>query len=174
MAPPPTGRILRTDDGVDLVLTRIIRGSIGDVWASISDSECTARWFGRWEGGAGTGSKIRLQLGFEQDAPWSDARIDTCRPPGHLAITTLDAGGEWRLEIRLSIRDDDHTELTFVQHLENTEGAGEIGPGWEYYLDNLIASRDGTDMPNFEDYFPSMQPHYLDQASKIPHATENR
>ena len=62
----------------------------------------------------------------------------------------------------------DHTELTFVQHRENTDGAGEIGPGWEYYLDNLIASREGLSLPRFEDYFPSMQRYYLDQAEQLP------
>ena len=113
------------------------------------------------------GSTIRVQLGFEEGAPWSDARIETCDPPGHLAITTLDAAGNWYLEVTLAANGD-HTALTFVQHRENTDGAAEIGPGWEYYLDNLIASRDGRSLPQFEDYFPSMQQYYLDQAEQLP------
>lgn len=106
-------------------------------------------------------------MGFEKGAPWSDARIETCDPPEHPAITTLDAAGNWYLDVAPAAHGD-HTELTFVQHRENTDGAGEIGPGWEYYLDNLIAGRDGTALPSFEDYYPSMQQHYLDQAGQLP------
>ena len=167
MTPQPTGRILTTADGVDLVLTRLIRGTIEDVWASITESDRTARWFGRWEGDAAPGSTVRVQLGFEEGTPWSDARIETCYPPEHLAITTIDAAGDWHLEVRLAAHGD-HTELTFVQHRENTDGAGDIGPGWEYYLDNLVASREGWALPTFEDYYPAMQPYYLDQASALP------
>ena len=163
MTPQPTGRIRPTPEGVDLVLTRLIRGSIEDVWASITESDRTARWFGRWEGDAAPGSMIRLQLGFEEGSPWSDVRIESCTPPEHLAVSTSDAGGNWHLEVALSAQGD-QTQLTFTHHLENADGAGEIGPGWEYYLDNLIASREGSALPRFEDYFPSMQPYYLDQA----------
>jgi len=166
----PTGRILPTADGVDLVLTRLIRGTVDDVWASITESERTARWFGRWEGDAAPGSTVRVQLGFEEGTPWSDARIETCDPPQHLAITTLDESGSWHLEITLSAQEE-KTTLTFVQHLKNADGAGDIGPGWEYYLDNLIASREGTALPKFDDYYPSMQYHYLDQAGRLPESS---
>ncbi len=167
MTPVPTGRILETADGVDLVLTRLIRGSIDDVWASITESERTARWFGRWEGDAAPGSTVRVQLGFEEGSPWADARIESCEPPEHLAITTIDAAGNWHLDVRLSATAGERTELTFVQHRENTDGVGDIGAGWEYYLDNLIASREGTTLPQFADYFPAMQDYYLDQAGKL-------
>lgn len=169
MTPQPTGRIVRTEDGIDIVLTRRIHGSVEDVWASITESERTERWFGRWEGAAAVGSSIRVRMGFEEGAPWSDIRIDTCSPPEHLAVTTLDESGSWHLEIRLAGHGR-HTELTFVQHREDTTGADDIGPGWEYYLDNLVASRDGVPLPNFADYFPSMQSYYADQARNIPGA----
>lgn len=166
MTPPPTGRIVPTDDGIDIVLTRHIRGSIEDVWASITESDRTARWFGRWAGDAAAGSSIRVQLGFEESAPWTDVRIEVCAPPNHLAVTTLDDAGSWHLEIRLAGRGE-YTELTFVQHREDTTGAGEIGPGWEYYLDNLVASRNDAPLPSFDDYFPSMQAYYEEQARAI-------
>lgn len=167
MTPKPTGRILPTADGVDIVLTRRIRGPVDDVWASITESDRTARWFGRWEGAAAVGSTVRVQMGFEQGAPWTDVRIETCAPPTHLAVTTLDDAGSWQLEIRLAA-DGEHTDLTFVQHRENTAGADDIGPGWEYYLDNLIASREDAPLPQFDDYFPSMQAYYTDQARNVP------
>lgn len=29
--------------------------------------------------------------------------------------------------------------------------AGEVGPGWEYYLDMLVAAREGKPLPSFGD-----------------------
>lgn len=169
MTTTPTGKLVPTKKGVDIVLTRSIRGSISDVWASVTESDRTARWFGRWEGEAKPHATIRLQMAFEEGDAWSNARIDVCDPPRHLALTTLDEAGEWHLEIRLQVQGET-TELTFTQHRENTDGAGEIGPGWEYYLDNLIASRDGTPLPDFNDYYPSMQEHYVQQAAAVDDA----
>lgn len=164
MSPTPTGLIVPTANGVDLILTRLIKGSQTDVWASITESDRTARWFGRWEGEPGAGGSIRVQMGFEEGDAWSTARIETCDPPAHLEITMTDEGGSWHLELRLKARGD-HTELTFVQHRENTDGVADIGAGWEYYLDNLIASRDDAALPSFDDYYPSMKQYYLDQAA---------
>jgi uncharacterized protein YndB with AHSA1/START domain len=160
MTPEPSGKLVPTSDGVDIVLTRLISGSAQDVWASVTDSDRTARWFGRWEGEARPGAAIRVQMAFEDSDAWSDARIESCDPPHRLGL----AVGDWRLELSLEQRGD-RTELTFIQHRETTDGAGEIGPGWEYYLDNLLASRIGSTMPEFADYYPSMQAYYEKQAA---------
>jgi hypothetical protein len=50
-----------------------------------------------------------------------------------------------------------------VHHLESTEGVGEVGPGWEYYLDLLVAARGSTPKPTFDDYYPSMKPYFEGQ-----------
>jgi hypothetical protein len=92
MSPQPTGRVVLTSAGADLILTRTFRAAIEDVWKSITDPDCTARWFGRWEGDAAPGR--------------------------------------------------DH--LTFVQHLTDATSVGDIGPGWEYYLDMLIRLLSGA------------------------------
>lgn len=164
MNPTPTGRLIPTADGVDLVLTRSIAGTVEDVWASVTEPERTARWFGRWEGEGGTGRTVRVQMGFEEGDAWSTVHIDRCEPPHRLEVTTQDEGGSWHLEIRLAPQGD-RTELTFVQHRENTDGVGDIGAGWEYYLDNLVASRDGAPLPSWDEYYPSMQQYFLDQAA---------
>jgi len=166
MTPTPTGRLVPTASGVDLVLTRTINGSVEDVWASVTESDRTARWFGRWEGTPGAGQTIRVQMGFEESDAWSTARIESCDPPNRLEITTLDEAGSWHLEIRLAGRGE-QTELTFVQHREDTEGVGDIGPGWEYYLDNLVASRDGLPLPSFDDYYPAMKDYFLVQVAAV-------
>jgi uncharacterized protein YndB with AHSA1/START domain len=159
----PTGRMVPTADGVDIVLTRLIRGTVQDIWESITESDRTARWFGRWEGIPEPGAQLRLQMTFEEGEPWSDIRLEACEPQRRLAVSMVDAP-HWYMEITLRGQGE-YTELTFVQHLDTREGAGEIGPGWEYYLDNLIASRLGVPLPTFSDYYPSMQAHYVDQAS---------
>lgn len=164
MSPTPNGRLVPTADGVDLVLTRRISGTIDDVWASVTESERTARWFGRWEGPTGPGSAIRVQMTFEEGAEWSDATILTCEPPHRLAVSVGDGAGSWLLEVQLAASGQ-YTDLTFVQHRLDVSGAGDIGPGWEYYLDQLIASRESQPLPSFDDYHPSMSAFYADQAA---------
>ena len=159
MTPTPTGRILPTADGRDLVLTRSFRAPIEDVWASITEPERTARWFASWSGNPGPGRTIRYRLEFEEGTPEGDMTIDACDPPRHLAVSTRDEYGTWRLEATLT-EDRDTTVLTFVQHLDPGAKAGEVGPGWEYYLDRLVASRDGGPAPDFEDYYPGQAEYY--------------
>jgi uncharacterized protein YndB with AHSA1/START domain len=159
MSPKPTGRI----QGNDLILTRRFRAPIEDVWTSVTKSESTARWFGPWEGEAGPGKTVRVQLIHEKDQPWTNVRIDACDAPRHLALTTKDDHGEWSLELTL-VQHGDTTELTFVHHLTDKKLAGDVGPGWEYYLDVLVAARAGEKLPSFDDYYPSQKAYYLEQA----------
>ncbi len=161
--PTPTGRLVRTEKGVDIVVSRTIQATIDDVWASVTEPDRTARWFGRWEGEGAPGRTIRLQMAFEEGAPWFDAVIDACEPPRRYAISTDDEFGSWHLEMLLEPADDSIV-LTLVQHREDASGAGEIGPGWEYYLDMLIAAREGAARPQFDDYFPSQKAYYEEQA----------
>jgi uncharacterized protein YndB with AHSA1/START domain len=161
MTPPPTGRLFRTDAGSDLVLTRDFRAPIEDVWASVTESDRTARWFGPWEGDPGPGRTIKVQMVHEEQAPWMDLRIDACEPPRRLALSATDEFGDWRIELLLS-EADGSTRLRLVQHLDTLDNLGEIGPGWEYYLDMLVAARDGSPVPDFDAYFPAMKP-YFDQ-----------
>ncbi|MGE0598694.1 MAG: SRPBCC family protein [Dehalococcoidia bacterium] len=159
MKPRPNGVILRTTEGLDLVITRQIVAPIEDVWASITEPERSARWFGAWRGTARPGATIELQMAFEEGQPWFEARIDACEPPKHLAITQLSGGQEWSLEVTLT-HNQGVTELRFVQHQLPADQAGAVGPGWEYYLDMLVASREGDELPNFDDYYPSHQDYY--------------
>ena len=74
----------------------------------------------------------------------------------------MDEWGSWHLEARLA-DDAGATVLTFTHHLDDAAAVGEVGPGWEYYLDNLVASRDGAPMPEFDDYYPEQKEHYEQQ-----------
>lgn len=158
-SPTPTGRLLRTPDGRDLVIVRTFRAPIEDVWASITEPERTARWFGPWRGEAGPGQRIRYSMVFEEGAPEAEMIIEACEPPRHLAVRGVDAFGNWLLEARLS-EANGVTELRFTHHLDGATDVGNVGPGWEYYLDNLVASRDGAPLPDFSDYYPAQQEYY--------------
>nr|BFE72843.1 hypothetical protein GCM10020092_061440 [Actinoplanes digitatis] len=125
----------------------------------MTESDRTARWFGAWQGDAAPGRMIKVQMAFEETEPWFDVRIDACEPPRRLAVSTSDESGGWRLELLLS-HADGRTELRLVHHLDTTDGVGEMGPGWEYYLDMLVAARDGLPAPSFDDYLPAMKPYY--------------
>jgi uncharacterized protein YndB with AHSA1/START domain len=128
MTPKPTGRLLASKEGRDLVLTRSFRAPIEDVWASITESDRTGRWFASWTGEPGPGNTIRATLQFEEGKPETDMTIDACEPPRHVAVSSHDVFGTWRLEATLVERDG-VTELTFVQHLDEGVGIGEVGPG---------------------------------------------
>lgn len=156
MTPSSTGRLFRTGTGSDLVLTRTFRAPAEDVWASLTEPERTARWSGPWEGDAAPGRTIRVRMAFEEETPWCDMRVEACDPPRRLAVSAVDEFGNWRLELLLSERDG-ATELRLVHHLDTEDEVGQVGPGWEYYLDMLVASREGSPRPDFGDHHPAMK-----------------
>ena len=100
MTNPPSGRLVPTADGNELVVSRTFRAPIEDVWASVTEPDRTARWFGTWKGDAAPGRMIKVQMGFEDQAPWLDKRIDACDPPRRLALSN--ESGNMRIELLLS------------------------------------------------------------------------
>src|SRR5690606_39229661 len=116
----PAGRLLGTDTGVDLVLTRAFRACVEDVWASLTESERTARWFGPWKGEPGPGRTIEVQMAYEDEQPWMPMTVDACEPPRRLAVSTVDDEGAWFLEVVL-VATAGGTELRFTQHLAHAD-----------------------------------------------------
>ncbi|MEI2296798.1 SRPBCC family protein [Ensifer sp. MJa1] len=159
MCPKPTGHVR----GNDLILIRTFSAPIDGVWTSVTKSEKTALWFGRWEGEAGPGKTVRLQLLHEKGQPWTDVLIEDCEAPRRLVVVMKDDYGEWRIELTFT-QTDDTTELRLVQRLSDPKLAGDVGPGWEYYLDMLVAAYAGKALPSFADYYPSQKAHYLEGA----------
>ena len=154
MTPQPTGRIR----GNDLVLTRRFRASIEDVWTSITDASSTARWFGSWEGTPGVGNEIRVQMAFEDGQPWLTKKIEACEAPRRLVLTS---DGPYASKIELGLKStNDGCELEFIHHAINRAMVGDMGPGWEYYLDNLVASRNGEALPKFDAYYPAQKAYF--------------
>jgi hypothetical protein len=71
----------------------------------------------------------------------------------------VEGQGTWRLELLLS-ESGGTTELRLVHHLDSEDAVGEVGAGWEYYLDMLVAARDGSSPADFDDYYPAMKPYF--------------
>ena len=162
-APVPLGRIMRTPTGRNLILRRRLHATIEETWAAITESDRTERWFASWHGDAAPGTTIRYRLTMEGDVEEEDMVIEACERPSHLAVRADDDHGSWHLEFRLA-EHDGTTELTFVHHLPAAAQAGQIGPGWEYYLDLLQWSMGERDpKPDFDDYYPSLQRYYEDR-----------
>jgi hypothetical protein len=99
-------------------------------------------------------------MAFEAEGPPAEMQIEACEPPRHLAVRSVTEYGDWRLEAHLS-EANGVTELRFTHHLDAVTSIGDVGPGWEYYLDNLVASRSDGPLPDFNDYYPSQKAHYL-------------
>lgn len=165
MTPVPAGRLVPTAEGLNLEIIRTFNAPIEDVWASLTESERTARWWGPWTGEPGVGKTISYTMAFEADGPPSEMLIEACEPPRHLLVRGLGTYG-WLLEVHLS-EANGITELRFTHHLDEKTNVGDVGPGWEYYLDNLVASRIGAKLPDFNDYYPSQKAHYLELAAAV-------
>jgi hypothetical protein len=98
----------------------------------------------------------------EGDGPPSDVEIRECTPPHVLRVSTHAGDDRWLLDLELT-ETDGVTTLTFSQPGVAPDQAENIGPGWEYYLDRLIAAETGGDPAAVDfdrDYFPAMRDHY--------------
>lgn len=161
-APQPTGRVKTTAAGHDLVLTRTLPVPLTEAWAAVTESERTAAWIGSWEGTGAAGETIALKMGFEEDGPATPVTITECAAPHRFRVVTVDTNGSWDLSLALA-EQAGGTELTFVMHGVEPALVGEIGPGWEYYLDQLRATLTGADLPDFNDYFPAQREYFESQ-----------
>ena len=52
------------------------------------------------------------------------------------------------------------TTLELIHHRVDRKSMGAIGPGWEYYLDNLVAARERQPLPKFDSYYPSQKAYF--------------
>lgn len=151
----PTGTL--DDDGRTLVLVRRFAAPIEDVWASLVDSERLGRWFGTWSGDPSTGSVMVTMNAEGEPVPPALFEIRTCEPPRLLSITASDDHGDWRLTAELSAVDGT-TTLTLRQEEIDPTSLPETGPGWEWYLDRLVAVLSDDSPPTLDDFEATYAP----------------
>lgn len=161
MTPQPTGKVEQHGDRCTVVLTRTFDAPIEQVWAAVTESDRTARWFGPWSGDPTTG-RVTVVLSAEEGAPPSEIEIRECRAPHVLRTSTQSEGGAWLLDLELT-EVDGSTTLTLTHPDVDPTTVDSIGPGWEYYLDRLVAAETGGDPSAVDfdrDYYPAMAAHY--------------
>ncbi|KPM56434.1 hypothetical protein CcI49_01635 [Frankia sp. CcI49] len=164
----PTGRVTGEGDRCRLVLTRTFQTPVREVWAAVTEDARLARWIGTFTGDPASG-EVTFQMTAEDGAPAQQVEIRECTPP-HALRVGIHAGSErWLLDLELA-EADGVTTLTFSQPGLDPAAAENVGPGWEYYLDRLVAAETGGEPAavDFErDYYPAMRDHYQRQASAL-------
>ncbi|TNC51776.1 SRPBCC domain-containing protein [Mumia zhuanghuii] len=159
-----TGR-RETRDGVDhLALDRDFPLPVEEVWAAVTDPERLSRWIGTWTGDPARGTVDFRMTAEGEDVPVETYVIEVCDPPRRLVTRTQAPDGaepDWVLTVDL-VDHDGGTRLTFAQAMADAEMAASLCPGWEYYLDRLVAAERGEDVEaiDFEAYLADQQDHY--------------
>ena len=145
-----------------LVLRRQFTAPIDDVWASIVESDRLSRWFGTWSGDPSTGTVSVTMNAEAEPMPPAPFEIQVCEPPRLLSVSATDDYGTWRLEAELT-EADGMTTLVLTQRDVDPGTVAETGPGWEWYLDRLVAAVHEGRMPTLEDFdvvYMPMGPEY--------------
>jgi hypothetical protein len=109
---------------------------------------------------------VMFRMGFEGDgAGEEEMEIRECDPPRRLAVTSYVGPYIWYLDVDLS-EADGVTTLEFSQPDLDHDDSLSVGPGWEYYLDRLVAVETGADLDTIDferDYYPAMAEYYREQ-----------
>lgn len=157
----PTGRRETRGGHEVLVFTRRFAAPAEDVWAAVTEPDRLARWVGTWEGDPADGWVGFRMTAEGEDAPAERMWIDECDPPRRLATHSTTPNGSWYLELVLE-ESDGSTTLSFAQRMTDPAVAADVGPGWDYYLDRLVAAETGTDVAavDFTDYHPADSEYY--------------
>ena len=157
----PTGSFNPRDEGDAVAFVRTFRAPIEDVWAAVTESDRLTRWIGFY-----TGDPEQGYVEFTMNAEGDDVtpgryNIERCEPPRVLRVRTTDDFGTWDLIVELT-ETDGVTTLTLSQIIDDPTTIENTGPGWEYYLDRLVAALTGADPSaiDFDDYYPAQQEYY--------------
>lgn len=137
----PTGR--------DLVLRRTVPVPASTLWAHLTRSSLLATWYGTYTGDPASGTvqvTMTAEPGEAAASPWT---IHACEPERLLSVSSAMGEDTWRLSIELE--DQPASTQVLLRHHDVPAGmVGDIGPGWEWYLDRLHGAVTGGDLPGME------------------------
>lgn len=155
-----TGLVRTTGFSRKLAFERTFSAPIAEVWASITEPDRLNRWIGTWSGEPGPGRTIAFTMTAEGAVEPENVLIVECEPPRALTLRLPGPGGTpWDVDVALT-EDGGVTTLVFAQTIKPGDNLGEYGPGWEYYLDRLVAAFSGESFVPWEEYPPAVQSHY--------------
>jgi len=159
-----TGHREDRDGTAYVAFERTFRAPIADVWAAVTESDRLSRWIGNWSGDPASGSITFFMTAEAEDAPAETIWIDECVEPTRLVMRSArpdDHSEVWSWQIDLA-EAGGVTTLTFAQEVVDLELAESVGPGWDYYLDRMVAAETGADPAaiDFNDYYPQFAAYY--------------
>lgn len=154
-----TGRVVRDRRGLDLIVERRVAAPAAEVWKWLTAPAQLKKWIGTYKGSPVVGGTIAFSMSFEDAAGSQQVTVTECKPESRFVLDWVADEDPWHVAV--SIADLGSSTVVFLaQRISDPKQAGEVGPGWEYYLDRLLAARGGTTMPDWDDYFPSQVPYY--------------
>ena len=145
---PASGHLHMSPEGRQLIIERIFRAPIEDVWASLTEPDRVARWYGIIEGDPLPGHTIMVTMTAEEGATAEPVLIIECDSPNRFVLETAGMGEPWRLQVELA-ENNGVTTMTFTHHLTDDLDATDIGPGWEFYADRHHAALNDNAMPDW-------------------------
>ncbi|AJT40699.1 SRPBCC domain-containing protein [Psychromicrobium lacuslunae] len=155
MATHSIGTIQTEGETKWLVLERQLSGSKEATWRAITDPALLDRFIGRWEGDPSSG-EVSFFMTAEGSTEASTYRVLECSPTEKLIVESDFMGTVWHLQ--LTVQDNGGaSSLRFAQRIDDGITLSDVGPGWEYYLDRLVAVESGESVDSivWDDYYPS-------------------
>lgn len=159
----PTGRRSQRG-GMDTVeFTRTFRAPIDDVWSAVTEPDRMVRWIGTWTGDPESGHVMFEMTAEGEDVAPGRYDIIACEPPRAYEVTSTDDFGTWHLRVDLT-ESAGVTTLVLTQVVHDVTMIENTGPGWDFYLDRLVAAETGGDVATIDfdaDYYPAQREHYV-------------
>lgn len=154
----PFGHRETRDGAEQIVFTRLFAAPLDVVWAACTEPQRMQRWIGTWSGDPVSGEVSFRMTAEGDDVPEEVYLVEACEPPHRFVVRSREGASfspdgsgprvTWQHTLELS-EADGLTTLTFTQVIPDgpvgADMVGSVGPGWDYYLDRLVAAVGGAD-----------------------------
>lgn len=151
----PSGEVVRDRRGLSLLLERTVRLPADEAWEWLTTAARLKRWIGIWKGTPEVGAQLQFTMTAEEGSPTEPLTITRCEPGSRLGIVW----GGHRISVAIA-QVGQSTTVYLSQEIADWREAGSWGPGWEWYLDRMLAAQSGASIPGFEQYLSVQRPYY--------------